>query len=128
MSVKKPEDHFNDMMIEWAPKINFHAKNTATQYGIDPEDLVSEVGHSALWHAIHTYDPNNISEHTNKPTSFKTHAEHTIKNAMRNYASKLSGGVSQNIKQQAAQFKEPAVVPPVTEIDPTGYIPQLPKV
>ena len=127
MSKKTPEDHFNDMLIEWAPKINFHAKNTANQYGADPEELVGEVGHSALWHAIHTYDPTNISEHTNKPTSFKTHAEHTIKNAMKNYANKLNNNISQSVKQQASQLKDPATVPAVKEIDPTGYIPQPPK-
>ena len=128
MSTKKPErDHWSDFLIEWAPKINYHAQNAARQYGVDPEELVSEVGKTALEHAVHTYDPNNISEHTNAPTQFKTHAENTIKNMMNTHASKLKGGVSQAIQREAKQYATPVETPPVTNIDPKGYIPQPPK-
>jgi hypothetical protein len=128
MSTKNKErDHWSDFLIEWAPKINYHAQNAARQYGVDPEELVSEVGKTALEHAVHTYDPNNISERTQKPTQFKTHAENTLKYMMNEHAKKLKGGVSQSTLEEAKAFKNPEEVPPVKIIDPKGYIPQPPK-
>lgn len=78
-------DHLNDILIEYAPKINMHANSLKEKLGgKDPSELHT-AGMHGLYEAIKNYDPN-------KGASFETYADQRIKGRMLDHVT--SGGGS----------------------------------
>lgn len=96
---KQERDHLNDMLIEWAPLINYHVnslRDTLPPH-IDHEDLYAQ-GMHGLIDAFHKYDPK-------KGASFNTYASQRIKGKMLDHVT--SGGpsaVDNYHYKQAKQF------------------------
>lgn len=114
----KDRDHLNDMLIEWAPLINFHANSMKD--GLPPhifhEDLFT-AGMHGLIDAFHKYD-------SAKGASFKTHASTRIKHKMKDHISSDSNNAVDKIhytkaKQSAAPKVAPVEAPGGEDIKPT---------
>jgi hypothetical protein len=126
MSNNTLDKHWNDLLIEHAKAIHGHAKRAGAFYNVDPQELIAHGDHG-IKKAFATYDPDYISPRTKKPVEFKTWLDSTMGHVMDEEAKKLKGGVSQRIQTEGKAVSTPTDVPPVTMIDPKGYIPQPPK-
>jgi DNA-directed RNA polymerase specialized sigma subunit len=108
---KNDRDHLNDMMIEFAPLINYHMNSMRDSLPphIDPEDLHA-AGMHGLIDAFHKYD-------AKRGANFNTYASQRIKGKMLDHVT--AGGPSAvdnyHYKQAKAfignQPKEQAVAP-----------------
>lgn len=106
--IKKPQqpvtnevperDHLNDLLLEWAPLINYHTNSLKDSIPshIDPEDLYA-AGFHGLMDAFHNYDPK-------KGAAFKTYASQRIKGRMLDHAH--SGGGNAVDKYHYTKAKE----------------------
>jgi len=78
-------DHLNDMLIEWAPLINYHVNSMRDNLPshIDHEDLYA-AGMHGLMDAFHNYNPK-------AGANFKTYASQRIKGKMLDHAHNAGG-------------------------------------
>lgn len=83
---KQERDHLNDMLIEFAPLINYHVNSLKEGLPphIDHEDLYA-AGMHGLIDAFHKYDPK-------KGANFNTYASQRVKGKMLDHVT--SGGPS----------------------------------
>jgi len=126
MKEKTMDEHWEDFLAEHIPTITDHAKKTAKKYGLQPEDLIAH-GDYALTRAVARFKQDHANQHTDSPTEFNTYFQNQLSRHLDSEAKKLIGGPSQKMQNEAKIVATPIAKPPVTEIDPAGYIPQPPR-
>ena len=112
---KIDRDHMSDVVAEWAPRLNMHAKklkSSGIPQSIDDADLHA-AGMEGLMDAFHRYDKNK--------GNFIAFADKRIEGKMRDHVSSSGGvnAVDKLLRDQARAFKANQAAKPVEPAVPT---------